>query len=77
MIGPRRDGQYMHHFLQPARDSRVIVRFDVGGEIAALAGAEDALVFSSGVAAISAAVMANAQAGDHAAARLYCFSECR
>ena len=34
-------------------------------KIAALAGAEDALVFSSGVAAISAAVMANVQAGDH------------
>jgi len=34
-------------------------------KIAALAGAEDALVFSSGVAAISAAVMANVNAGDH------------
>ena len=34
-------------------------------KIAALAGAEDALVFSSGVAAISAAVMANVCAGDH------------
>jgi cystathionine beta-lyase/cystathionine gamma-synthase len=34
-------------------------------KIAALAGAEDALVFSSGVAAISAAVMGNVQAGDH------------
>ncbi len=34
-------------------------------KIAALAGAEDALVFSSGVAAISAAVMANVHAGDH------------
>lgn len=34
-------------------------------KIAALAGAEDALVFSSGVAAISAAVMANVAAGDH------------
>lgn len=34
-------------------------------KIAALAGAEDALVFSSGVAAISAAVIANVKAGDH------------
>lgn len=34
-------------------------------KIAALAGAEDALVFSSGVAAISAAVMANVKQGDH------------
>lgn len=34
-------------------------------KIAALAGAEDALVFSSGVAAISAAIMANINAGDH------------
>ncbi len=34
-------------------------------KIAALAGAEDALVFSSGVAAVAAAVMANVQAGDH------------
>ena len=34
-------------------------------KIAALAGAEDALVFSSGVAAISAAVIGNVQAGDH------------
>ncbi len=34
-------------------------------KIAALAGAEDALVFSSGVAAIAAAVMANVQQGDH------------
>lgn len=34
-------------------------------KIAALAGAEDALVFSSGVAAIAAAVMANVKAGDH------------
>ncbi len=34
-------------------------------KIAALAGAEDALVFSSGVAAISAAVLANVKAGDH------------
>jgi cystathionine beta-lyase/cystathionine gamma-synthase len=34
-------------------------------KIAALAGAEDALVLSSGVAAISAAVMANVKAGDH------------
>jgi cystathionine beta-lyase/cystathionine gamma-synthase len=34
-------------------------------KIAALAGAEDALVFSSGVAAVSAAVIANVQAGDH------------
>ncbi|HLP20635.1 MAG TPA: aminotransferase class I/II-fold pyridoxal phosphate-dependent enzyme [Chitinophagales bacterium] len=35
-------------------------------KIAALAGAEDALVFSSGVAAISAAVLSNVNAGDHA-----------
>jgi cystathionine beta-lyase/cystathionine gamma-synthase len=34
-------------------------------KIAALAGAEDALAFSSGVAAISAAVMANVNTGDH------------
>lgn len=34
-------------------------------KIAALAGAEDALVFSSGVAAVAAAVMANVKAGDH------------
>lgn len=34
-------------------------------KIAALAGAEEALVFSSGVAAIAAAVMANVKAGDH------------
>src|SRR5579859_6073559 len=34
-------------------------------KIAALAGAEDALIFSSGVAAISAAVMANVKAGEH------------
>lgn len=34
-------------------------------KIAALAGAEDALVFGSGVAAISAAIMANVKAGDH------------
>jgi len=34
-------------------------------KIAALAGAEDALVFSSGVAAISAAVISNVHAGDH------------
>jgi cystathionine beta-lyase len=34
-------------------------------KIAALAGAEDALVFSSGVAAITAAVMAHVKAGDH------------
>lgn len=34
-------------------------------KIAALAGAEDALVFSSGVAAIAAAVMANVVQGDH------------
>ncbi len=34
-------------------------------KIAALAGAEDALVFSSGVAAISAAVIGNVSAGDH------------
>jgi len=34
-------------------------------KIAALAGAEDALVFSSGIAAITAAVMANVKAGDH------------
>jgi cystathionine beta-lyase/cystathionine gamma-synthase len=34
-------------------------------KIAALAGAEDALVFSSGVAAISAAVMANVGQGEH------------
>lgn len=35
-------------------------------KIAALAGAEDALVFSSGVAAISAAVLSQLNAGDHA-----------
>ncbi|MCW5907709.1 MAG: aminotransferase class I/II-fold pyridoxal phosphate-dependent enzyme [Chitinophagales bacterium] len=34
-------------------------------KIAALAGAEDALIFGSGVAAIAAAVMANVKAGDH------------
>src|SRR5580704_9532140 len=34
-------------------------------KIAALAGAEDALVFSSGVAAISSAVIANIKAGEH------------
>ncbi len=34
-------------------------------KIAALAGAEDALIFGSGVAAISAAVMAHVKAGDH------------
>lgn len=34
-------------------------------KIAALAGAQDALIFSSGVAAISAAVVANVNAGDH------------
>lgn len=34
-------------------------------KIAALAGAEDALVFSSGVAAVAAAVMANIRAGEH------------
>ena len=34
-------------------------------KIAALAGAEDALVFSSGVAAISAAVISNVNAGEH------------
>lgn len=34
-------------------------------KIAALAGAEDALVFGSGVAAISAAVLANVKAGSH------------
>ncbi|MBL0310772.1 MAG: aminotransferase class I/II-fold pyridoxal phosphate-dependent enzyme [Bacteroidetes bacterium] len=34
-------------------------------KIAALAGAEDALVFSSGIAAVSAAVMSNVKAGDH------------
>ena len=34
-------------------------------KIAALAGAEDALAFSSGVAAISAAIMGNVAAGDH------------
>jgi cystathionine beta-lyase/cystathionine gamma-synthase len=34
-------------------------------KIAALAGAEDALVFGSGIAAISAAIMANVKAGDH------------
>lgn len=35
-------------------------------KIAALAGAEDALVFSSGVAAITAAVLSQLNAGDHA-----------
>lgn len=35
-------------------------------KIAALAGADDALVFSSGVAAISAAVLSQLNAGDHA-----------
>jgi cystathionine beta-lyase/cystathionine gamma-synthase len=35
-------------------------------KIAALAGAEDALVFASGVGAISAAVLSNVKAGDHA-----------
>ncbi|MFN8324025.1 MAG: aminotransferase class I/II-fold pyridoxal phosphate-dependent enzyme [Chitinophagales bacterium] len=34
-------------------------------KIAALAGAEDALIFSSGVAAVAAAVMSNVKAGDH------------
>ena len=34
-------------------------------KIAALAGADDALVFSSGAAAVAAAVMANVKAGDH------------
>lgn len=34
-------------------------------KVAALAGAEDALVFSSGIAAIVAAIMANVKAGDH------------
>lgn len=34
-------------------------------KIAVLAGAQDALIFSSGVAAISAAVVANVNAGDH------------
>lgn len=34
-------------------------------KVAALAGAEDALVFSSGVAAITAAVMAQVRQGDH------------
>lgn len=34
-------------------------------KIAALEGAEDALVFSSGVAAIAAGVLANVQSGDH------------
>jgi cystathionine beta-lyase/cystathionine gamma-synthase len=34
-------------------------------KIAALAGADDALVFSSGVAAIAAAVLANVKSGDH------------
>lgn len=34
-------------------------------KIAALAGTEDALIFGSGVAAISAAVMAHVKAGDH------------
>jgi len=34
-------------------------------KVAALAGADDALVFSSGAAAVSAAVMANVKAGDH------------
>ncbi len=34
-------------------------------KIAALAGAEDALVFASGVGAITAAVLSNVKAGDH------------
>ncbi|MFN8285866.1 MAG: aminotransferase class I/II-fold pyridoxal phosphate-dependent enzyme [Chitinophagales bacterium] len=34
-------------------------------KLAALAGAEDALVFSSGVAAVAAAVLANVKTGDH------------
>ncbi|MBP7273733.1 MAG: PLP-dependent transferase [Saprospiraceae bacterium] len=34
-------------------------------KVAALEGAEDALIFSSGSAAIAAAVMANVQSGDH------------
>ncbi len=34
-------------------------------KIAALAGAEDSLVFSSGAAAVAAAVMSNVKAGDH------------
>lgn len=34
-------------------------------KVAALAGAEDALIFGSGVAAIAAAVMAHVKAGDH------------
>lgn len=34
-------------------------------KIAALAGAEDALIFSSGVAAIAAAIMSNVKTGDH------------
>ena len=34
-------------------------------KIAALAGAEDALVFASGAAAVAAAVMANVKSGDH------------
>jgi len=66
-----KDVASLRHAFPNERDVHVYTRGNnptveiLRKKIAALAGAEDALVFSSGVAAISAAVMANVQAGDH------------
>jgi cystathionine beta-lyase/cystathionine gamma-synthase len=43
-------------------------------KLAALAGAQDALVFGSGMAAISAAVLSNVKAGDHVLCMLHPYS---
>ena len=66
-----KDVESLRHAFPNEKDVHVYTRGNnptveiLRKKIAALAGAEDALVFSSGVAAISAAVMSNVQAGDH------------
>jgi cystathionine beta-lyase/cystathionine gamma-synthase len=66
-----KDVQSLRHAFPNEKDVHVYTRGNnptveiLRKKIAALAGADDALVFSSGVAAISAAVIANVKAGDH------------
>lgn len=55
------DEQHTHVYTRGNNPTVEILR----KKIAALAGAEDSLVFASGAAAIAAAVIANVNAGDH------------
>lgn len=65
------DVAHMRHSVNHEMDSHVYTRGNnptvsiLRQKLAALEGAEDCLVFASGAAAISAAVMSQVQAGDH------------